>query len=313
MTTTTTRADAIEIPINEIERSPFQAREDFNEEALRALADSLAENKMLQPVGIRAADSKGPKRWQLIWGERRLRAAQLVGWETVPAVVLRADDTEALLLAADENLNRQDLNPIETATVLSMLYAPDRIGPWRMSYETIAKRFGRKGSWARKLCSLLTLPAEWQRRVASGDVPTSTGYMLTEYAKSPNILSAAQEDMDANPELWRSAKDVAERLAFIAGRFEALEEGSRLLAGNSSRRHRLDNLRGKSESDAHNPKPGAVKSSLIARERVTKRIAGILTPFKDDLKTLIEVRIIVTDMIDDITELPPLKSELAAS
>ena len=97
--------------VDDIDDNPFQPRRDFSESEIVSLAESLKEHDMLQPVLVRRV---GP-RWQLISGERRLRAAKRAGWKQVPARVRQADDRLVAELAIVENLQRKDLNPIEKA------------------------------------------------------------------------------------------------------------------------------------------------------------------------------------------------------
>ena len=101
------------LPLQRVEPNPDQPRRDFNEEELQALADSIATHGMLQPLTVR--EISGSEYYQIIAGERRWRAARLAGLTEVPALVVEADDRKAMELALIENLQRQDLNPVEEA------------------------------------------------------------------------------------------------------------------------------------------------------------------------------------------------------
>src|SRR3954454_17229663 len=110
--------DLRQIPVELIAPNPHQPRRTFNEEALAALAASLAERGVLQPVLVRPVAGGT---YELIAGERRWRAAQMAEFDTVPAVVRPHDDDESLELALIENMVREDLNPVEEARACSML------------------------------------------------------------------------------------------------------------------------------------------------------------------------------------------------
>ena len=102
------------LPLQRVEPNPDQPRRDFNEEELQALADSIATHGMLQPLTVR--EISGSEYYQIIAGERRWRAARLAGLTEVPALVVEADDRKAMELALIENLQRQDLNPVNWCT-----------------------------------------------------------------------------------------------------------------------------------------------------------------------------------------------------
>ena len=103
---------ALELPILDIERSPYQPRRDFREDELKELADSLKNNGLVQPPTVRKLASG---KYELIAGERRLRAAQLAGWKKIRVTLVEADDQTAAVMTTTENLQREDLNPIEEA------------------------------------------------------------------------------------------------------------------------------------------------------------------------------------------------------
>ena len=102
----------LEVDIDSIEINPFQPRTNFNEEALQELASSIKELGVIQPITVRKLDFN---KYQLISGERRLRASKLVGLTTVPAYIRIANDNESLVMALVENIQRHDLDPIEIA------------------------------------------------------------------------------------------------------------------------------------------------------------------------------------------------------
>lgn len=139
----------LQLAVEEIEENPFQPRRDFSEAEIASLAESLKEHDMLQPVLVRRVNG----RYQLISGERRLRASKLAGWKTIPARVREADDRLVAELAIVENLQRQDLNPIEKALSFKRY-----LDEHRCSQEDLARRLKIDRSTIANLMRLLELP-----------------------------------------------------------------------------------------------------------------------------------------------------------
>lgn len=140
------------LPVEMIVPNPTQPRQRFDEEALQALAGSLAERGVLQPVLVRP---KPGGTYELVAGERRWRAAQIAGLEEIPALVRARDDAAALELAVIENMARQDLNPIEEAKACEALV--EELG---LTREEVARRVGRSRVALSNLLRLLDLPDE---------------------------------------------------------------------------------------------------------------------------------------------------------
>ena len=122
------------LPIYKVEPNPDQPRRDFDEEELQSLADSIAEHGIIQPLTVRQLPSGY---YQIIAGERRWRAARVAGLSEVPVVVIEADDKKAMELALIENLQRQDLNPIEEALGYKSL-----MEDYGLTQDDAAKRVG---------------------------------------------------------------------------------------------------------------------------------------------------------------------------
>jgi ParB family chromosome partitioning protein len=143
-----------ELPVDLIERSRYQPRADFNEEALQELADSIRAQGVIQPVVVRPLAGH-PNRYELIAGERRWRAAQLAGLHEVPAVIREVDDQAAMAMALIENIQRQALNPIEEAVALNRL-----IGEFGLTHEQTAEAVGRSRAAVSNMLRLLNLEPE---------------------------------------------------------------------------------------------------------------------------------------------------------
>ena len=141
-----------EIEIDKIFANPNQPRRDFNEEALQELADSIKELGVIQPITLRKMDDDT---YQIIAGERRFRASQLAGKETIPAYILKADDEETMEMALIENIQREDLNPLE----ISLAYQQEQ---HNLSQEQLSKRVGKGRATVANFLRLLKLPATIQ-------------------------------------------------------------------------------------------------------------------------------------------------------
>lgn len=157
------RASAVALlAIAQIEANPFQPRTTFDKEALQELAQSIQELGIIQPLTVRQVSAT---RFQLISGERRFRASQLAGLEEVPAYVRTADDQAMLEMALVENIQRENLDPIEIAISYQRLI--DEIG---LTQEGLSEKVGKKRSTVSNYLRLLKLPAEIQSGLVEGRI-----------------------------------------------------------------------------------------------------------------------------------------------
>ena len=140
------------LPLSRMEPNPMQPRRDFDEEALAALSDSIRENGIIQPIAVRAV-RPGDEQYQIVAGERRWRAARMAGLAEAPVVILELDDEKTALLALVENLQREDLGPVEEARAYAELAQR-----FSLTQEQIAKRIGRSRSAVANALRLLELP-----------------------------------------------------------------------------------------------------------------------------------------------------------
>jgi ParB family chromosome partitioning protein len=157
----------IELEIDVIEINPFQPRSNFNEESLKELAISIKELGVIQPITVRKLDFN---KYQLISGERRLRASALVGLTTVPAYIRIANDNESLVMALVENIQRHDLDPIEIA--LSYQRLIDEI---QLTQEQMSDRVGKKRSTIANYLRLLKLDPIIQTGIRDGFISMGHG------------------------------------------------------------------------------------------------------------------------------------------
>ena len=150
------RPRAVEIPVDRLSPNPFQPRRSFTEEGLEQLADSIRHHGILQPIVVRPSGDG----YQLIAGERRWRAAQIAGLQRIPAVVRELDDPSMVQVALIENLQREDLNPIEEASAYRRL-----MDEFNMTQEQLSSTIGRSRPAIANAVRLLNLPTEIQRAV----------------------------------------------------------------------------------------------------------------------------------------------------
>jgi len=151
-----------EIDIDRIEANPFQPRMEFDDEALRELADSIKEQGVIQPVTVRKL---GYNKYQLISGERRLRASKLAGLSKIPAFIRIANDEQMLELALIENIHRENLNAIEVAISYQRL-----IDECSLTQEQLSEKVGKSRSSITNFLRLLKLPAEIQIALRDGHI-----------------------------------------------------------------------------------------------------------------------------------------------
>jgi len=148
-----------ELPLVRIKPNPFQPRRQFHEDALEELAQSIRVNGIIQPIVVRRAGDE----YQIIAGERRWRAAQLAGLTTVPVNVQELADDKLLEIALIENIQREDLNPIELAEAFERM-----VNELQLSHEEIGRRTGKDRVTVTNTIRLLQLPPEVQQIVSSG-------------------------------------------------------------------------------------------------------------------------------------------------
>lgn len=160
----------VELELNSIEVNPFQPRTSFNEDALRELASSIRELGVIQPITVRKL---GFNKYQLVSGERRFRASKLVGLETIPAYIRIANDQESLEMALVENIQRQDLDPIEIALSYHRL-----IEEIQVTQEELSDRVGKNRSTIANYLRLLKLDPIIQTGMRDGFISMGHGRAL---------------------------------------------------------------------------------------------------------------------------------------
>ena len=173
------------LPLHRIEPNPDQPRRDFNEEELQSLSDSIERNGLIQPLTVRET---GDGYYQIIAGERRWRASRMAGLSEVPAVIIEADDQKAMELALIENLQRQDLNPIEEAMGYQSLM--DDFG---MTQEETASQVGKSRPAVANSLRLLNLPQQIIEMVQAGKLTAGHARAILSIRDTKKQLEAAQK------------------------------------------------------------------------------------------------------------------------
>ncbi len=173
-----------EIPLDQIDSNPFQTRSQMNEEQLAELAASITANGVVQPILVRP---QANGRFQLIAGERRWRASQMVGKETIPAILRQVSDEQAMEITIVENLQRADLNAMEQARAFDRLSRE-----FHMTQEQMAARTGKDRVTVANFIRLLKLPESIQARVEAGELSFGHARALLGLSHHPGIEKAAQ-------------------------------------------------------------------------------------------------------------------------
>ena len=173
------------LPIYKVEPNRDQPRQDFDEVELQQLADSIAEHGIIQPLTVRELSSGY---YQIIAGERRWRAARLANLSEVPVVIIEADDKKAMELALIENLQRQDLNPVEEALGYQTL-----MDDYNMTQEEAAKRVGKSRPAVANALRLLALPEEIQEKLRAGALTAGHARAVLSLKSEKKQLAAAQK------------------------------------------------------------------------------------------------------------------------
>ena len=173
------------LPIYKVEPNPDQPRHDFDEEELQLLADSITVHGVIQPLTVRET---GNGYYQIIAGERRWRASRLAGLSEIPAVIIEADDRKAMELALIENLQRQDLNPVEESLGYQAL-----ITEYGLTQEEAASRVGKSRPTVANALRLLNLPDTVLEMLRNGDLTAGHARAILSLKSEKKQLEAAQK------------------------------------------------------------------------------------------------------------------------
>lgn len=186
---TTNKSDIKEIKLTDIRSNPYQPRKTFNEETLNELAQSIKEHGIIEPVIVK----KSIKGYELVAGERRTKAAKIAGLQTIPAIIKEFTDQEMMEVALLENIQREDLNPIEEAVAYQTI-----IHLGNMTQEEFAQKFGKSRSHVTNLLGLLNLPEKTKRLVEEKSLSMGHARALSKIENDEKINELASKVIEEN-------------------------------------------------------------------------------------------------------------------
>lgn len=195
----TPREEIVDLPISELRSNPYQPRKNFDEKALQELADSIREYGVFQPIIAK----KSIKGYEIIAGERRVKASALAGKETIPAIVRQFSDEDMMEIALLENLQREDLNAVEEAIAYRKL-----IQELAITQEELAKRLGKSRSYITNMLGILNLPEEVKDMIMDEKISMSHARVLSKIEDSEKVKNLAQRIVMENLSV-RQIEDIA--------------------------------------------------------------------------------------------------------
>ena len=258
-----------QLPISQIRPNPYQPRKEFRAEELADLESSLRESGLLQPITVRAAGAG----WELIAGERRLRAATRLGWSEIPAVVKEVDDRTLLVLALVENLQRANLNSLEEAEGYQRL-----IDEFDLTQQQVADVVGKDRTTVANTLRVLQLPASVRRMLADGELTAGHARALLSIGSEREITEMARAVVDGGLSVRETERRAREQLADRAPSKPASAPTAQRDLRPAEARRIEEELRRRLQTDVH--------LTLSAKEKGAIRI-----PFysADDLERLLDV------------------------
>lgn len=185
----TPKEEVIELKLSELRPNPYQPRKIFDAEKLQELANSIKEHGVFQPIIVK----KSIKGYEIIAGERRYKASQLAGKETIPAIVRDFTDENMMEIALLENLQRENLNSIEEATAYQKLLASLKV-----TQEELANKLGKSRSHITNMLGLLELPEEVKNLIAEEKITMSHARVLSKMKDKDEIINLANKIVDEN-------------------------------------------------------------------------------------------------------------------
>lgn len=184
-----TLSNVEELPLAEIRPNPYQPRKTFDEAGLQDLANSIATTGVFQPIIVR----KSVNGYEIITGERRFRASKLAGKTTIPAIVRQFDDPEMMEIAVLENLQREDLTPLDEAQAYDTL-----IKRLKLTQAEVSKRLGKSRPYIANYLRLLTLPAEVKQLLNSGKLSMGQARTLLSLKDKKKLVAVAKRTVSEN-------------------------------------------------------------------------------------------------------------------
>ncbi len=183
------KSEIVEIPLDEIRSNPYQPRKVFDEKALNELAESIKEHGIVQPIIVK----KSIKGYELIAAERRTKASRLAKMSTIPAIIRDLNDQEMMEIALIENIQRENLNPIEEAIAFKKI-----IDETNMTQEQVAVKFGKSRTYITNLLGLLNLPESVRTLVANRELSMSHARTLSKITDEVKVIALAHKIINEN-------------------------------------------------------------------------------------------------------------------
>lgn len=180
----TPNEEIVELPLKDLRSNPYQPRKNFDEEALNELASSIKEHGVFQPIIAK----KSIKGYEIIAGERRVKASILAGKETIPAIIRDFSDQDMMEIALLENLQREDLNALEEAIAYKKL-----LDELALTQEQLAKRLGKSRSHITNMLGLLSLPEEVKDEVSNGKLTMGHARVLSKIEDNEKVKALANK------------------------------------------------------------------------------------------------------------------------
>jgi ParB family chromosome partitioning protein len=199
-----------DVPLDRIDSHPDNPRQNWELDGLAASIDQVG---VVQPIVVRP---KAKGRFELVAGERRVRAARRAGDATIPSIIRELSDAAALEIMLLENLHRRDFEPLEKARLLVKLTTPAADGGAGRTVQDVADLLDKSRPWVSNSIRLLKLPEAWQRKLAAGEINEHQARTAAGYVDRPGVLDQASVDMTANPVAYRPTADFEKRLSHIA-------------------------------------------------------------------------------------------------
>ena len=182
--------EIVELPVDELRPNPYQPRKVFDEEKLKELAESIKEHGIFQPIIVKRSSIKG---YEIIAGERRVKASKMIGLEKIPAIVRDFTDQQMMEIALLENLQRENLNAIEEATAYRNL-----LDAMEVTQEELARRLGKSRTHITNMLGLLSLPEEVKDMMIEEKISMSHARVLSKLENKEEIVRLANKIVDEN-------------------------------------------------------------------------------------------------------------------
>lgn len=180
----TKESDIVEISIDEIRSNPYQPRKSFDEETLNELASSIKEHGVIQPIIVK----KSIRGYEIVAGERRAKASRIAGIKTIPAIIKNFDDKEMMEIALVENIQRENLNPIEEAKALDIIK-----NTYNYTQDDLSQKFSKSRSYITNILGLLRLPISVQDMVSSNLITMGHARVLSKLSDENLIIDLAEK------------------------------------------------------------------------------------------------------------------------